>query len=58
MVSKLNEQGIAHNEQGIMIRPNYVILTMDHTTVKIPMTRFRMFAEWYLEEQEIDESKH
>lgn len=51
---KLNEQGIFHNDQGIVIEPNSVVLTMGHTTVKIPMKRFKMFAEWYLTEQEID----
>lgn len=50
---RLQEQGIGHNDQSIMIAPNSVILTMGHTTVKIPMNRFRMFAEWYLEEQEL-----
>lgn len=52
----LNEQGIGHNEQNILIEPNSVILTMDHTIVKIPMSRFKMFAEWYLSEQEIDDN--
>lgn len=55
--SKLNEQGIAHNDQSIIIEPNSVILTMGHTTIKIPMARFKMFAEWYLEEQEIDNNR-
>lgn len=50
---KLNEQGISFNKQGISIEPNSVVLTMDHTTVKIPMQRFKAFAEWYLTEQEI-----
>ena len=52
--SKLNTQGIGRNDQNIMIRPNYIILTMGHTTIKIPMLIFKMFAEWYLKEQEID----
>ena len=52
--SRLNEQGIGHNDQSIMVEPNVVILTMGHTKVRIPMQRFRMFAEWYLEEQDID----
>lgn len=54
-VGKLNEQGIQHNDQGISIFPNSVILTMGHTEIKIPMQRFKMFAEWYLEEQEVTE---
>lgn len=48
---KLNEQGIGHNNQSIHIEPNSVVLTIDHTTIRIPMSRFKMFAEWYLEEQ-------
>lgn len=48
---KLNEQGIGHNDQSILIEPNSVILQMGNTTVKIPMQRFKMFAEWYLKEQ-------
>jgi hypothetical protein len=34
-----------------------VVLTMGHTTIRIPQARFKMFAEWYLEEHEIDDSK-
>ena len=52
--SKLNEQGIGHNDQTIIIKPNSVLLTMGHTKIKIPMARFKMFAEWYLEEQDIN----
>ncbi len=51
--NKLNEQGIGHNDQSIMIEPNSVVLTMGHTTLKIPMATFEIFAKWYLEEQEI-----
>lgn len=50
----LNEQGIGHNDQSILVQPNSVVLTMGHTTIKIPMDRFKMFAEWYLEEQNIE----
>ncbi len=55
--SRLNEQGIGHNDQSIMIKPNSVVLTMGHTEIKIPMARFKMFAEWYLEAQEINDSR-
>jgi len=51
---KLNEQGIQHNDQGIFIKPGVVILEMGHTSIKINMKRFEMFARWYLEEQELD----
>lgn len=52
-VSALNEQGIFHNGESIVVEPNSVILTMGHTTIKIPMGRFKMFAKWFLEEQEV-----
>lgn len=53
-INKLKEQGIGHNDQSILVEPNVVVLTMGHTTVKISMERFKMFAKWYLEEQDID----
>ena len=55
--NKLNEQGISHNEQSIVVEPGVVVLTMEHTTVRIPMGRFKMFAQWYLAEQEIETGK-
>lgn len=30
---------------------------MSHTQVRIPTSRFKMFAEWYLNEQEIEDNK-
>ena len=53
---KLHEQGIGHNGDSITIEPNIVILTIGQTTMKIPMNLFKMFAEWYLEPQEIEEN--
>jgi len=55
--NKLNEQGIGHNEDSISVQPNVVVLKMGHTQVRIPMQRFKMFAEWYLGEQEIVEEQ-
>jgi hypothetical protein len=52
--NKLNEQGISQNGDSIVIEPSVVVLTMGHTTVRIPMSKFKLFAEWYLEDQEID----
>ena len=49
---RLEEQGIGWNNDRISIRPNSVILELGHTTVTIPMSRFKMMAEWYLTEQE------
>lgn len=51
---KLNEQGIGKNNNSITVEPNVVILTMDHTIIKIPMNTFKMFAEWYLKPQEVE----
>jgi hypothetical protein len=50
---KLNEQGFAYNEDSINIEPNVVILKIRSTTVRIPMSRFKMFAEWYLTDQNV-----
>jgi hypothetical protein len=49
----LNEQGIGHNEDSITVEPNVVVLKMGATTMRIPMNKFKMFAEWYLEPQEV-----
>ena len=51
--NKLEEAGIHHNDEGITVIPNYVLLKMGHTEVKIGMNRFKMMAEWYLAEQEV-----
>lgn len=51
--TKLNEQGIGHNDESITVEPNSVILKIGNTTIKIWMKRFKMFAEWYLEPQNI-----
>jgi hypothetical protein len=52
-VAKLSENGIGHNDESITVIPNYVLLKMGHTEIKISMKRFKMFAEWYLTEQTI-----
>ncbi len=51
--ANLNEQGIGINDNGITVEPGTVVLRMGHTTVRIPMSQFRAFAEWYLEPQDI-----
>jgi hypothetical protein len=52
---RMEEQGIGHNNESIRVEPGYVILTMGHTTIKIPMGRFKMFADWYLTYQPLKE---
>lgn len=51
--AKLGEEGIGHNDESITVIPNYVLLRMGNIEIKISMKRFKMFAEWYLTEQEI-----
>lgn len=53
--NKLEDQGIKFNDDSIHIEPNSVILTRGHTTIRIPMSLFKKFAEWYLTEQELKE---
>ena len=50
---KLNEQGIGFNDDSITIEPSVVVIKMGHTSVRIPMSLFKKFSEWYLEPQEI-----
>jgi hypothetical protein len=51
---QLNEQGISYNGNSITIAPPAVILKIDSCELRIPMCLFKRFAEWYLEEQEIE----
>lgn len=51
--NKLEEQGIGHNDESIELHPNYVLLKLGNTQIKISMNRFKMFAEWYLTYQEV-----
>lgn len=51
---KLNEVGIGHNDEFIRLDAGRVRLEMGNTTINISCKRFKMFAEWYLEEQELE----
>lgn len=46
--------GSAINDNSVELYPNFVLLTIGPASIKIPMKHFKIFAEWYLEEQEID----
>ena len=48
---KLNEQGLCINNDSIHVIPGNVVLSLGLTTIKIPMAKFKRFAEWYLEDQ-------
>lgn len=50
---RLQEQGIGHNDESITVMAQCVILKMGHAEIKISQKRFKMFAEWYLEAQEV-----
>ena len=53
----LTESGIRFNDDEILVQPNVVILSIGCVTIKIPMHRFKQFAEWYLLDQECPEDK-
>jgi hypothetical protein len=47
----LSEEGISVNNDGITVEPNVVILKEGSATLRIPMQRFKVYAEWYLSDQ-------
>ena len=51
--NNLTEQGLRFNDEAIHIMPQLVILTFGSVEIKMSMSRFKSFAEWYLEDQEI-----
>lgn len=51
---QLDTQGVTHGDRSISIEPNVVIMTIGGiATIRIPMSTFKLFAEWYLEPQEL-----
>ena len=57
-LKKLQENGIGHNDDSLVVTPNFVTLKLGHTTITMSMYRFRQFAEWYLADQETNENLH
>lgn len=49
---KLEENGIAMNNESLVVTPNYVTLRLGHTTITMSMHRFKQFSEWYLSDQD------
>ena len=48
----MNEQGITINEWSLAVKPSVVeIENRYYGKIKIPMSTFTKFAEWYLEDQ-------
>jgi len=50
-VKKLNDQGLTFNEWSILIKPTGVWISNPTTELRIPMNKFKSFAEWYLTDQ-------
>ena len=48
---ELNEIGITYNNWGFVVSPTFVRIDSAQCTLRIPMTIFKRFAEWYLEDQ-------
>ena len=49
--TQLSEQGLAFNGNGILVEPNVVWITEGPAKLRIPMSIFRRYAEWYLADQ-------
>lgn len=54
LAMQLNEQAIAINENSLKVEHGKAVLTIGHTTINIPLKHFKIFATWFLEEQEIN----
>ena len=52
-VQCLNEQGISFNNDSLSVKPGIVLLTLGSVDIKISMNRFKQFAIWYLEDQQL-----
>ena len=48
---KLREAGIGLNNNSITVKPCNVILNVGPVELRIPQRLFKIFAEWYLEDQ-------
>jgi hypothetical protein len=48
----MDVQGIKINQNGIEVIPSYVLLTVGPATLKVPMSHFKAFSEWYLEDSD------
>jgi len=50
-VEKLNIQGLDFNEWSILVKPTGIWISNSTTDLRIPMNKFKYFAEWYLTDQ-------
>lgn len=51
-LKKLEEIGVAYNGWSIKVLPNYIQIDSQVCRLRIPMTVFKRFAVWYLEDQQ------
>jgi len=51
VVGNLEETGVVYGNWGLALSPMVVKIETVNCTLKIPMTVFKRFAEWYLKEQ-------
>jgi hypothetical protein len=51
----LRETGISINSYSLSVSPPNVAIKTPHFRVKLPMSVFKRFAEWYLEDQGMKE---
>jgi hypothetical protein len=45
---QLPEAGIKFNDKGILVEPLSVVITVGECILRVPMSTFRIWAEWYL----------
>jgi hypothetical protein len=50
-VLKLEEVGITTNDRSISVTSTMIVLKIGFCKLKIPKNTFKLFAEWYLEDQ-------
>jgi hypothetical protein len=53
-IEKLDETGVMYNGWSCIVSPHYVRIDSQTCRLRIPMTIFKRFAKWYLEDQAIE----
>lgn len=56
-LQKLNETGIGFNDESIEAHSNSVVLNSGSCSMRISKLHFKLFAKWYLEDQDKIEGK-
>lgn len=53
VIDKLDESGVVYNGWSLTLSPMYVRVDTATCRIRIPMSIFKRFAEWYLKDQEV-----